>query len=135
VLAFFAVFTVVAIAEPVVSYLRDPSPSTPGFDILRDTPLWLGLLLAASAGVCEEFIFRSFLIEELGLLIRNRRLAAIIAILSFASIHDNNSGWSWELIYPGSKGAVIAGLYLWRRNLPVCMFLHAILDALHSVTR
>jgi membrane protease YdiL (CAAX protease family) len=92
-------------------------------------------MLAVSAGVCEEFVYRGFLIEELGLLIGNRRFAAVIAMLSFALIHHNGLGWSFRLIYPGLIGAVITALYLSRRNLPVCMLLHTALDSLHAITR
>jgi len=67
ILAFFGVFGVVAIAQPVVNALIGSSPSTPDGDPLRSAPLGLALLLSASAGVCEEFVYRGFLIEELGL--------------------------------------------------------------------
>jgi membrane protease YdiL (CAAX protease family) len=134
-LAFFAVFAVVAMAQPIVNYLERSSPSTPGGDPLREAPLWLALLLAVSAGVCEEFIYRGFLIEELGPLVRSRALAAIVAVVCFVVAHHNSRGWSFELIYPGLIGAVITGLYLWRRNLPICMLLHAILDSLYALTR
>ena len=135
ILAFFAVFAVVAIAEPVVNAFAGPSPSAPGGDPLRSAPVWLALILAVSAGVCEEFVYRGFLIEELGLLIRNRGLAAVAAMVSFALTHHNSLGWSIELIYPGLIGAVLTALYLRRRNLPICMLLHAALDSLHAVIR
>jgi membrane protease YdiL (CAAX protease family) len=135
ILAFFASFAVVAIAEPVVNAFVGPSPSAPGGDPLRTAPLWQALVLAVLAGICEEFVYRGFLIEELGLLIRNRGFAAVAAMLSFALAHHNTLGWSIELIYPGLIGAVITALYLWRRNLPICMLLHAALDSLHAVMR
>jgi len=135
VLAFAAVFGVVTLAEPAVNYWRCPASPDAASDVLRETSLWFALTSAVTAGVFEEFIYRGFLIEELGELIRSRRIAAVVAVICFALAHHVTNGWSLELIYPGLIGAVIAVLYLQRRNLPVCMLLHATLDSLHALTR
>jgi membrane protease YdiL (CAAX protease family) len=76
-------------------------------------------VIAATAGVFEEFIYRRFIIEELGELIRSRRLAAAVAVVFFASVHYGDRGWSLELIYPGLIGAVITVLY---SGVVICPF-------------
>lgn len=133
--AFAAVFGVVALAEPVVDHFGGTVAPDGGGDPLREDPLWFALLTALIAGVLEEFIYRGFIIEELGELIRSRRTSAVVSVLFFALAHQANFGWSLELLYPALIGSVITILYLQRRNLPVCMLLHATLDSLHALTR
>jgi membrane protease YdiL (CAAX protease family) len=134
-LAFVSVFALVGLVSPVVQRLSHSAPADTAGDSLREDPIWFALVTAMTAGVFEEFIYRGFIIEELGELIRNRQVAAVISIVFFAFAHHLTVGWSLELIYPGLFGAVITALYLKRRNLPVCMALHAALDSLHALTR
>jgi membrane protease YdiL (CAAX protease family) len=84
-LAVPVVFSVVALAEPIIDHFGSSVPPGAASDPLRDSPLWPALVMAATAAVFEEFIYRGFIIEELGELIRSRRLAAVVAVV--CSLH------------------------------------------------
>ena len=47
--------------------------------------------------------------------------------------HAGVYGISVALIVPGLVGAVLTGLYLWRRDLLSCMLMHAIMDAIFVI--
>ena len=83
----------------------------------------------------EEFIYRGFVLKELGELIRSRRVAAAISVVLFALAHYVNNGWSADMIDPFLAGAVITVLYFTRRNLIICMLLHATIDSLHVLLK
>ena len=97
---------------------------------LAAVPLLLRAGLVLTAGIAEEFMFRGFAIEELAALIGNRRLAALASFVCFTVAHIGRYGLSPRLLMVAVAGAVLTILYLWRRNLPVCMLLHAIVDGI-----
>jgi membrane protease YdiL (CAAX protease family) len=49
---------------------------------LARLPIWLRLIVALSAGVCEELIYRGFLIERLTALTGNLRLASFVSYIT-----------------------------------------------------
>jgi membrane protease YdiL (CAAX protease family) len=53
-----------------------------------------------------------------------------VSLILFTVAHSGLYGFSAALILPGIAGAMITLLYLWRRNLPVCMLMHGIIDAI-----
>ena len=91
-------------------------------------PLALRFAVVLTAGICEEFIYRGFAIEELASFTRGRWLAALIALLFFTVPHARIYGLSPALLIPGLIGAVLTVLYLSRRNLTACMLMHALMD-------
>jgi len=93
----------------------------------------LRLALAVTAGICEEFIYRSFAIEELTFLTGKRWLSAAVAWVFFTVGHVRLCNLSTALIVPGTFGAVLTALYLWRRNLASCALMHAAVDAMFIV--
>jgi CAAX protease family protein len=90
----------------------------------------LRVALVVTAGICEEFIYRSFAIEELTFLTGKRWLSAAVAWVFFTVGHIRLYDLSTALIVPGTLGAVLTALYLWRRNLASCALMHAIVDAM-----
>ena len=97
-------------------------------------PLAYGLAGAVVAGLSEEFAYRGYLIEELGDLSGSRILAAAVSVVAFALAHvGSDYGWSLELLYPTLCGIALTALYLWRRNLWACVFMHIGLDALYAI--
>ena len=96
-------------------------------------PLALRIALVLTAAICEEFGYRGFGIEELAHLIGNRWLAGLFSLILFTVSHSGLYGFSAALIIPGLVGAVLTVLYLWRRNLPACMLMHAIIDGFFLV--
>jgi uncharacterized protein len=93
----------------------------------------LRVALVVTAGICEEFIYRSFAIEELTFLTGKRWLSAAVAWVFFTVGHARLYDLSSALIVPGILGAVLTALYLWRRNLASCAFMHATVDAMFIV--
>jgi membrane protease YdiL (CAAX protease family) len=93
-------------------------------------PLSLRALLVLTAGITEEFMYRGFALEELAALIGKRRLAALVSMVCFTAAHSARVGLSPTLLLVGCAGAVLTILYLWRRNLPVCMLMHVIVDGI-----
>jgi uncharacterized protein len=92
-------------------------------------PITLRLALVCTAGFCEEFLYRGFAIEEIGALTGSRWLGAGISLLAFTLGHVGSYGRSSALVIPLVLGAALTLLYMWRRNLPVCMLMHAGIDA------
>lgn len=100
---------------------------------LAAVPLGLRIVVVLTAAICEEFIYRGFGIEELAYLTGKRWLAGLLSLIVFTVSHAGLYGISAALIVPGLVGAVLTGLYLWRRNLPSCMLMHAIIDGIMVV--
>jgi uncharacterized protein len=104
----------------------------PKFDLAQVTsvPLVLRALLVLTAAICEEFIYRGFAIEELGLLTGSRWLGAFASVVFFGLGHAGVYGFSTALLIPATVGMVITLLYMLRKNLPLCMLVHGAMDAL-----
>lgn len=96
-------------------------------------PLGLRIAVVLTAAVCEEFMYRGFGIEELTFLTGKRWLAGLLSLILFTFSHAGLYGMSAALVIPALAGAVLTGLYLWRRNLPSCMLMHAIIDGMFLV--
>ncbi len=106
------------------------TPTTfPNLQQLAALPVALRLALVCTAGICEEFLYRGFATEEIGVLTGNRWLGAGISLLAFTLGHVGRYGWSSALIIPLIIGTTLTLLYMWRRNLPICMLMHAGVDA------
>ena len=110
-------------------FVRFPASATVDLH-LSDVPFVLRLGLVVTAGVCEEFMYRGFGIEELAGFTRSRWIAGLVSLVLFTVAHSGLYGFSAALILPGIAGAMITLLYLCRRNLPVCMLMHGIIDAI-----
>jgi membrane protease YdiL (CAAX protease family) len=113
----------------IMRFVPMPAWATP--DAMRrliSVPFSVKLGLVLTAGICEEFIYRGFAIEELGGLTGSLWLGGLISLLGFSLAHMGLYGFTPALLVPAALGAFLTLLYLWRRNLPVCMLMHAILD-------
>ena len=97
---------------------------------VASVPFGVRLALVLTAAACEEFIFRGFLIEELGDWSGSVPLAAGVSLALFVLPHAWLYGFTLALTVPAMLGGGLTLLYLWRRNLPVCMLMHAIIDGL-----
>lgn len=97
---------------------------------LAAVPLGVRVALVLTAAACEEFIFRGFLIEEVGAWTGSIPLAACLSLILFVVPHAWIYGFTLALAVPAVLGGSLTLLYLWRRNLPICMLMHAIVDGL-----
>ncbi len=105
------------------------SPSAPGSNDPGELPLVIGLTKGIIAGVREEFLFRGYLIDEPGRLIRSRKLAGCVSVVVFAVGHAPRFGWSLNLLPAAIAGCFITILYFRRNNLWACMLLHSLLNS------
>ncbi len=97
---------------------------------LASVPLAVRIAVVLTAAFCEEFIYRGFMIEELAVLTGRRAVAALLSLVLFGVGHAGLYGVSAALLLPTVIGAVLTGLYLWKRNLGACVLAHAILDGI-----
>jgi membrane protease YdiL (CAAX protease family) len=95
-------------------------------EALAKFPLWLSVLIVLRAGVVEELFYRGYAIERLQLLGLNRYLAGLIPLLIFGFGHMTN-GWA-NVVLALALGAVLTGVYLWRRDLIANMIGHFMID-------
>ncbi len=133
VLACFAGAIVGIVLSGAASRLVAMPSSVTDLQKLAAVPFGLRVAVVLTAAICEEFIYRGFAIEELAALTGGRWMAGILSLALFTVSHAGLYGFSTALIVPGIMGAVLTGLYLWRRNLPSCVLLHAIVDGLFVI--
>jgi membrane protease YdiL (CAAX protease family) len=93
---------------------------------LAKLPLWLVTLIVIRAGVVEELFYRGYAIERLQALGLNRYLAAAIPLVVFAVGHW--TGGIANIVIALALGAILAGFYLWRRDLVANMIGHFLVD-------
>ena len=91
-------------------------------------PAWLVLAVVLTASVTEEFLFRAYPIERLTRLTGARWPGALLSLATFVAFHLQ--GWHLGhvlgVVLP--LGAVMTGLYLWRRNVVFVIITHFLLD-------
>ena len=105
-------------------------PSTGGTvaSVTTSGPAWLLLVVVLTASVTEELLFRAYPIECLTRLTGSRWPGAVLSLAVFAAFHllGWNLGHVVGVVLP--LGAVMTGLYLWRRNLGFMIITHFLLD-------
>jgi len=105
-----------------------PLPEQPE-QLVISLPLWLQLLVAASAGFTEEVLFRGYAIERMTELTGSRWIGALLPVLVFGAAHASFWGVGHAIV-AGFTGLWLSLLYLWRRNLWTNITAHALLDGL-----
>jgi len=104
------------------------STTSPGIEQLAQTPIALRIAIVITAGITEEILFRGYPIERLTSMLGRGVLAAGIAYLVFVLLHIPFWGWGGT-IQIGIWSLIITALYVWRRDLLACMFMHILNDA------
>ena len=105
------------------------SAREPGMAAVTALPLWLRVLIVVRAATFEEIYFRGFAIERLTEILGSRWAAAAISFVAFTREHLGYWGWA-HLMIAGFGGAILTGLYLWRRDLGANMIAHLLTDAI-----
>lgn len=82
----------------------------------------IGMIVVAA--VTEEVVYRGYLAERLGSLLRSRWAGAAVSFAVFVGPHIAFFGWQW-LLGPAIGAVVIAATALVRRSLPGAMLVHA----------
>jgi len=88
-------------------------------------------LIVVRAGAVEELFYRGYAIERLQALGLNRYAAAAIPLLIFGVGHWTG-GWA-NILIALSLGAILAGFYLWRRDLLANIIGHFLVDFVANV--
>jgi membrane protease YdiL (CAAX protease family) len=96
-------------------------------DQLTAAPGWWLAISVVRAGVSEEVLFRGYPIERLQELTGSRLPAFGLPLIAFTLAHVGPWGWT-HLIVAGFGGAMLTGLYVWRRNLWVSICAHCLID-------
>ncbi len=95
---------------------------------LTAAPFDVRLGLVLTAGICEEAIFRGYLIEQIRDWTGFTSVGALVSLILFTLPHAWIYGFGPALLIPAVLGGSLIGLYVLRRNLPVCMLMHALID-------
>lgn len=101
---------------------------------LSAAPPWFRVLLVFRAAVTEEILYRAYPIERIDALSRSRLLAAGISVIGFALAHLEYWG-PVQLLFVAPAGIVLAGLYLWRRDILCNMIAHFVTDGIGLLAR
>jgi uncharacterized protein len=96
---------------------------------LIELPIWA--LLTASAGFCEEFIFRGYLLEQFRRITGSVAAAIVIQALIFGLAHGYQ-GWAHMAVIV-AYGLVFGGAAWWRKSLAPGMVAHGWLDFITGV--
>ena len=64
------------------------------------------------------------------MLLGNRWIAAFVSLAFFGLAHFGVYGFSTAILIPTGIGLMITLLYMFRNSLPLCMLMHATMDAL-----
>ena len=103
----------------------------PGSAAFEKLPLWLITAIVFRAGVVEELFYRGYAIERLQALGLNRYWAAAIPLVIFGLGHW--TGGAANIVIALALGAILAGFYLWRRDLIANMIGHFAVDFVANV--
>src|SRR5262249_52883117 len=119
-----------ALAFGVIKLLELPvgSADSSAFDKL---PTWVLLIVIIRAGFIEEFFYRGYAIERLQSLTGSRFLAGSLQLLLFAVFHYRQ-GWA-GITVALLTGAVLTGVYMYKRNLWVTITTHFLGDFIPNI--
>jgi membrane protease YdiL (CAAX protease family) len=127
--AMVAAFFIAIIASSIVATLTEHASNLPNPGTMLAVPWTMRLALTLTAGICEETLLRGYALERLIGILKNPWLAGTIVVLVFGAGHIGRYGFTPALLVPTVIGAVLTALYVWRRNLPICIIVHAAIDA------
>jgi uncharacterized protein len=96
---------------------------------MGDTPPLLEWSSIIVAPIAEEMVFRGYLLERLEQLSGRIDVAVAISCVLFGLWHYPLWGVQ-NVAVSGTWGILAAMLYVWRRNLPACIAMHFLTDAI-----
>jgi len=88
-------------------------------------------LTVLRAGISEEVLYRGYAIERLQRITGSKWIAAAVALILFAAFHYRQGLAGVGIAFVA--GAVLTGLYLWKRDLIANMFAHFLVDFIPNV--
>jgi len=94
---------------------------------LMGMPFAYRFLMVLRAAVCEEILLRGYPIPRIEEWTHRTWVAALVSWAAFTIAHLGTWGWA-QLIVAGYGGAILTGLYLWKRDLTCNILAHFIGD-------
>ncbi len=125
--AFFAVTAVLVVGLSAVPAVHRTMQALPN-QHFATVPFAVRLGLVLTAGICEEVIFRGYLIEQIRDWTGSISVGAWTSLILFTLPHAWFYGFTLALLIPALLGGSLILLYVLRRNLPVCILMHAMVD-------
>jgi hypothetical protein len=97
----------------------------------HETALWV--LLALSAGLCEEFIYRGYLLRQFRSWTGSTPFSIVLQAVLFGFAH---AAMPWQMaVTAACYGVLLGSLAAWQKSLVPGMFLHAGFDLLALAVR
>ncbi len=124
----FAGVAITFLSGTLVNALR-LSPDVQFVTYLQSLPFVTRLLLALTAGVFEETLYRGYALERLTMIWGNKWVAAVVTVALFTLAHLPVVGIA-HLLPVGIVSVFVTLLYMWRRDLILNMAAHATIDAI-----
>lgn len=106
-----------------------PPPPSPGLDVMLGLSIPVLLSVVVTASITEEVIYRGYMIERLRDLTGYIWGGAAVSFVLFLIPHVIFFGPMW-ILYHSYTTLLIYALYLWRRNLWICILLHLLSNML-----
>ena len=95
--------------------------------MLAGMPIWMIVMLSLRAGFTEEIIFRGYLLNRLGKLSGSHWFGVVGSVALFTLMHFG--GWqAAQLLLVAIAGILFTALYLWKRNVMICVIAHTLVD-------
>jgi hypothetical protein len=91
----------------------------------------LFICMSAAAGICEEIVFRGYLLRQFTALTRCVPLAVALQAVLFGAAHGYQGGQRMVLI--AAEGVLLGAVALWRRSLRPSMAAHALQDVISGL--
>ena len=126
----FIIATVLAVVLGALAHLTQYGHG-PGSAAFEKLPLWLITAIVFRAGVVEELFYRGYAIERLQLIGLGRFWSVAIPLMIFSLGHW--SGGPANILIAFAAGLILAGFYLWRRDLVANMIGHGLVDFIANV--
>jgi|SRR5271165_4923975 len=89
-------------------------------------PLWVSVVIIFRAGIVEELFYRGYAIERLEAMGLGRLASAALPLLVFAAGHYTEGAYG--ILQGLFLGGILAGFYLWRRDLVANIIAHTLVD-------
>lgn len=123
-LAWAGLFWVIATAwNWTMNIVVAPEAQNEGLQTIIRLPASVLLGMIVTTAVTEEILYKGYPIERVGELTGNRWLGAAFSLIVFVLPHVSFFGVQW-LLYHGAGTILAYVLYMWRRNLWACIFMH-----------
>ncbi len=98
-------------------------------EVAASVPVTVLILGIITAAVTEEVLFRGYALERLRQLTGRWWLAGLIRVGVFTVIHLPSWGVAHALGVVLPSGAALTVLEIWKRNLPLVILVHPVIDA------